>query len=212
MAKKDRQGQGDQARPDPDGRRDARPQWLPGDAHADPRRGGNQAYPVIVCTSKGQETDKIWGGLRQGAVDYLVNRSPGRTPATHRRPALSDMARKSSLRDFQTYLAGRLSDAAQGQGGASWLGLEIGDDGWLIDLAMAGGKSSRRRNWPGCRWSARGFSGIANVRRQPLRRDRFCPPSSVPGRRREKRQCPLVAGWVRHGSKRGTAVCRACWA
>lgn len=27
--------------------------------------------PVIVCTSKGQETDKIWG-LRQGAHDYLV--------------------------------------------------------------------------------------------------------------------------------------------
>jgi twitching motility two-component system response regulator PilH len=27
--------------------------------------------PVIVCTSKGQESDKIWG-LRQGAMDYLV--------------------------------------------------------------------------------------------------------------------------------------------
>ena len=27
--------------------------------------------PVIVCTSKGQETDKIWG-LRQGAADYVV--------------------------------------------------------------------------------------------------------------------------------------------
>ncbi|MBA3995748.1 MAG: two-component system response regulator [Candidatus Accumulibacter sp.] len=27
--------------------------------------------PVIVCTSKGQETDKIWG-LRQGAQDYMV--------------------------------------------------------------------------------------------------------------------------------------------
>lgn len=27
--------------------------------------------PVLMCTSKGQETDKIWG-LRQGAVDYLV--------------------------------------------------------------------------------------------------------------------------------------------
>ena len=27
--------------------------------------------PVIMCTSKGQETDKIWG-LRQGAQDYLV--------------------------------------------------------------------------------------------------------------------------------------------
>ena len=27
--------------------------------------------PVIICTSKGQETDKIWG-LRQGARDYIV--------------------------------------------------------------------------------------------------------------------------------------------
>ena len=27
--------------------------------------------PVIMCTSKGQETDKIWG-LRQGAQDYLA--------------------------------------------------------------------------------------------------------------------------------------------
>ncbi len=27
--------------------------------------------PVFVCTSKSQETDKIWG-LRQGAQDYLV--------------------------------------------------------------------------------------------------------------------------------------------
>jgi len=27
--------------------------------------------PVIMCTSKGQETDKIWG-LRQGAKDYIV--------------------------------------------------------------------------------------------------------------------------------------------
>ena len=27
--------------------------------------------PVIVCTSKGQETDKIWG-MRQGAHAYLV--------------------------------------------------------------------------------------------------------------------------------------------
>jgi twitching motility two-component system response regulator PilH len=27
--------------------------------------------PVLMCTSKGQETDKIWG-LRQGAQDYMV--------------------------------------------------------------------------------------------------------------------------------------------
>lgn len=27
--------------------------------------------PVIMCTSKGQETDRIWG-MRQGALHYLV--------------------------------------------------------------------------------------------------------------------------------------------
>jgi twitching motility two-component system response regulator PilH len=27
--------------------------------------------PVIICTSKNQETDKVWG-LRQGARDYIV--------------------------------------------------------------------------------------------------------------------------------------------
>lgn len=30
-----------------------------------------QHIPVIICTTKDQETDKIWG-LRQGAKDYLV--------------------------------------------------------------------------------------------------------------------------------------------
>jgi twitching motility two-component system response regulator PilH len=35
------------------------------------RDDATKHIPVIVCTSKGQETDKIWG-LRQGAVDYLV--------------------------------------------------------------------------------------------------------------------------------------------
>jgi twitching motility two-component system response regulator PilH len=27
--------------------------------------------PIIMCTSKNQETDKIWG-MRQGALDYMV--------------------------------------------------------------------------------------------------------------------------------------------
>ncbi len=27
--------------------------------------------PILVCTSTGQETDRIWG-LRQGALDYIV--------------------------------------------------------------------------------------------------------------------------------------------
>jgi twitching motility two-component system response regulator PilH len=30
-----------------------------------------KTIPVIICTSKGQETDRIWG-LRQGARDYVV--------------------------------------------------------------------------------------------------------------------------------------------
>lgn len=30
-----------------------------------------QSIPIILCTSKGNETDRIWG-LRQGAREYLV--------------------------------------------------------------------------------------------------------------------------------------------
>ena len=30
-----------------------------------------RAIPIILCTSKSQDTDKIWG-LRQGARDYVV--------------------------------------------------------------------------------------------------------------------------------------------
>lgn len=29
------------------------------------------SIPIIICTTKGQETDKAWG-LRQGAKDYIV--------------------------------------------------------------------------------------------------------------------------------------------
>ena len=35
------------------------------------RDDATKHIPVIVCTSKGQETDKIWG-LRQGAQNYMV--------------------------------------------------------------------------------------------------------------------------------------------
>ena len=33
--------------------------------------------PVILCTTKDQETDKIWG-LRQGAIDYIVKPVDGK--------------------------------------------------------------------------------------------------------------------------------------
>ncbi|HRP97455.1 MAG TPA: response regulator [Rhodocyclaceae bacterium] len=35
------------------------------------RHESTRAIPIIMCTSKGQETDRIWG-MRQGAFDYLV--------------------------------------------------------------------------------------------------------------------------------------------
>lgn len=35
------------------------------------REEATRHIPVIMCTSKGLETDKIWG-MRQGAHDYLV--------------------------------------------------------------------------------------------------------------------------------------------
>jgi twitching motility two-component system response regulator PilH len=35
------------------------------------REDSTKNIPVILCTSKNQETDKIWG-LRQGAIDYLI--------------------------------------------------------------------------------------------------------------------------------------------
>jgi twitching motility two-component system response regulator PilH len=35
------------------------------------RDDATKHIPVIICSSKGQETDKVWG-LRQGAKDYIV--------------------------------------------------------------------------------------------------------------------------------------------
>ena len=35
------------------------------------RANDTSHIPVIICSSKGQETDRVWG-LRQGAKDYVV--------------------------------------------------------------------------------------------------------------------------------------------
>ena len=34
-------------------------------------RESDKTTPIIMCTTKGEETDKIWG-MRQGALAYLV--------------------------------------------------------------------------------------------------------------------------------------------
>lgn len=73
------------------------------------------------------------------------------------------MAKKTSLREFQQYLAGRLSGAAEGRGGASLLGMRAGGENWLLDLADSGeiiqmpplAPVPLTRTW---------FAGIANIR------------------------------------------------
>ncbi len=73
------------------------------------------------------------------------------------------MARKTSLRDFQAYLANRLGQAARGQGAASWLGVEAGSEAWLVDLSDGGEivQDSQVTPVPLTRpW----FVGIANIR------------------------------------------------
>lgn len=73
------------------------------------------------------------------------------------------MAKKTSLRDFQAYLAGRLASAAQGRGASSWLGMQAGEALWLIDLADSGEiiQAPKLTQAPLTRpW----FAGIANIR------------------------------------------------
>ena len=47
-----------------------------------------RAIPIVMVTSKGQETDRIWG-LRQGAVDYLVKPISGNRLIEKAQAALS---------------------------------------------------------------------------------------------------------------------------
>lgn len=73
------------------------------------------------------------------------------------------MAKKTSLREFQQYLAGRLTGAAHGQGAASLLGVRSGSEDWLLDLSDSGEiiQPSKLTQVPLTRpW----FAGIANIR------------------------------------------------
>jgi twitching motility two-component system response regulator PilH len=57
-------------RPDPDGRGHAGTNGYQA-TRTIVRDEATRDIPVIICTSKGLETDKIWG-MRQGAFDYMV--------------------------------------------------------------------------------------------------------------------------------------------
>lgn len=73
------------------------------------------------------------------------------------------MAKKISLREFQEHLAARLSSAAQGQATSALLGVQAGNDYWLLNLSDSGeivplpalAPVPLTRSW---------FTGIANIR------------------------------------------------
>ena len=73
------------------------------------------------------------------------------------------MARKTSLRDFQEYLADRLKNAAKGQGAASWLGIEAGNKAWLVDLSDSG-EIVQAPTFAAVPLTQPWFAGIANIR------------------------------------------------
>ncbi len=73
------------------------------------------------------------------------------------------MAKKTSLRDFQAYLADRLTTAAQGKGGVSWLGIQAGDESWLVDLSDSG-EIVQAPQVAGVPLTRPWFAGIANIR------------------------------------------------
>ncbi|MBK8523988.1 MAG: chemotaxis protein CheW [Betaproteobacteria bacterium] len=73
------------------------------------------------------------------------------------------MAKKISLREFQEHLAARLTIAAQGKASSALLGVQAGNDYWLLNLSDSGeivplpslAPVPLTKPW---------FSGIANIR------------------------------------------------
>lgn len=73
------------------------------------------------------------------------------------------MAAKVSLRDYQLELSGRLQSAEAGDRAPSKLGLQVGGEGWLVELSDAGevipvppiSRVPLARPW---------FKGVANIR------------------------------------------------
>lgn len=116
------------------------------------------------------------------------------------------MAKKTNLRDFQEYLAGRLSQAVQGRGSASWLAFEVGDEGWLVELPDGGEivQTPQLANVPLTRpW----FAGLANIRgnlHAVTDFSLFCGAAPTP---RNSSARLLLVG-VRHGSNAALLVAR----
>jgi len=116
------------------------------------------------------------------------------------------MARKTSLRDFQEYLAGRLKTAAQGKGGASWLGIQTGDESWLVDLADSG-EIIQAPQLAGVPLVRPWFAGIANIRGNLYAVSDFSLFRGGPATPQNASTRLLLVG-VKHGSNAALLVTR----
>lgn len=73
------------------------------------------------------------------------------------------MSKKTSLRDFQQYLADRLKSAARGQVTSSLLGVRAGQENWLLELSDSGEIIQLPPLTP-VPLTKPAFAGIANIR------------------------------------------------
>ena len=73
------------------------------------------------------------------------------------------MAKTISLREFQEHLAARLTSAAQGKANPALLGVQTGNDYWLLNLSEAGEIVPLPSLTP-VPLTKPWFSGIANIR------------------------------------------------
>eukprot|EP00456_Euglypha_rotunda_P087015 TRINITY_DN8845_c0_g1_i10.p1 TRINITY_DN8845_c0_g1~~TRINITY_DN8845_c0_g1_i10.p1 ORF type:complete len:142 (+),score=38.16 TRINITY_DN8845_c0_g1_i10:841-1266(+) len=61
------------------------------------------AIPIILCTSKNQETDRVWG-MRQGARDYIVKPVNARSEERFSRNAETDLVCRLLLEKKKTLM------------------------------------------------------------------------------------------------------------
>lgn len=71
--------------------------------------------------------------------------------------------KKTSLREFQEYLSGRLTGLAKGQRAASLLGIRAGNEDWLLDLSDSG-EIIQLPKLTMVPLTKSAFAGIANIR------------------------------------------------
>ena len=213
--------------PDLHGHRDAGHERLPGHAQLanDPQ---TRAIPVIMVTSKAQETDRVWG-LRQGAVDYLVKPVAAEQLVAQGAGGARDLTRackRANGLPFAARTAVRTAARARpprprGSRRASresvapvreWVGVafRLGGEAFLLAreetrevLGLSGRRDARagRRAW---------IRGLANVRGQLLP---VVDLRAVPRRRRHAASRATPACWSRTTARsRPASWSTRCWA